>query len=590
MITRTPATAVERPFTIIAQDPSVMREGQILTTQVMVPAERLSKGPWGYRVQVIDYDSSTGEFFSPWNGDIEFNKTKAFIDPYATRRSTSSLINDPKFHAQNVYAIAMRVLARFEFALGRRVAWSFASHQLKIAPHAFRDANAYYSRKQQALQFGYFRGQNGNVFSCLSHDVVAHETTHAVLDGLHTRLIDPSSPDQAAFHEAFADIVALLSVFSLPDVVASLLTKGAIQKTRSGPVIASDAVSVEAMRHSLLLGLAEQMGKEMNIGRGRPLRQSLLLRPSADYLVQAEFQEPHRRGEILVAAMLNAFLYVFDKRLEALDRGGTGILDLERVIEEAAKTANHLLTISIRALDYCMPVHLTFSDYLSALLTSDAELVGDDSSYSYRENLRLSFADFGIESASQADGLESGLWEPSHLSTEGLNYGRSHFQSMQYDAQEVSRFLWENRKIMKLREDVFTRVLSVRPCLRISPEGFPLHETIVQYVQIADIPAKELKRFQVEHPRRDGKLMNASTRVTLQGGGTLVFDQYGRLKYNIVNAIDSDKQSGRIAYLWHRGHFEEDSRPPSNRDFSRLHRLRVFDIDDVGTASEEAWI
>ena len=28
------------------------------------------------------------------------------------------LLADPKFHAQNVYAIVMRTLARFEFALG----------------------------------------------------------------------------------------------------------------------------------------------------------------------------------------------------------------------------------------------------------------------------------------------------------------------------------------------------------------------------------------------------------------------------------------------------------------------------------------
>jgi hypothetical protein len=266
------------------------------------------------------------------------------------------------------------------------------------------------------------------------------------------------------------------------------------------------------------------------------------------------------------------------------------MLDLQRVVEEAAKTADHLLTISIRALDYCMPVHLTFSDYLSALTTSDAELVGDDSEYAYREHLRMSFADYGIEPASVIDGLEAGLWEPTSSRAADLNYGRAHFRSMQYDSQEVFRFLWENRKQMKLRDDVYTRVLAVRPCLRISPEGFPLHETIVQYVQLADMPARELRRFRTARPRLDGELMPASTHVTLQGGGTLVFDQYGRLKYNINSAIDSDKQSERIEYLWGQGHYRDDFEPVSSRDFKQIHRIRALSPDEVGTTANEAWI
>src|SRR5262249_12651541 len=158
------------------------------------------------------------------------------------------------------YAIVMKTLARFEFALGRRIAWAFPGHQLKVAPHAFADANAFYSRRDEGLFFGYFPGRRGNVFSCLSHDVVAHETTHAILDGLRERYTDPSSPDQAAFHEGFSDVVAILSVFALPDVVDTLVDRsaGGGRGAAAGNLVALEDVTPAALRESVLLGLAEE--------------------------------------------------------------------------------------------------------------------------------------------------------------------------------------------------------------------------------------------------------------------------------------------------------------------------------------------
>ena len=118
----------------------------------------------------------------------------------------------------------MKTLARFEFALGRRIPWSFKTHQLKVAPHGMADANAFYSPQVEGLVFGYFDCLSGEkVFTCLSHDIIVHETTHALVDALRERYMDPSTPDQAAFHEGFADVVALLSVFAQREIVEHLL-------------------------------------------------------------------------------------------------------------------------------------------------------------------------------------------------------------------------------------------------------------------------------------------------------------------------------------------------------------------------------
>ena len=202
-----------RKLTIIAQDPSVRVRDKILTTEIEIPAEELLPGPRGYRVNVIDYDASTGVLYEPATIAAPVDgKTKPNVHP-----GNKQLLEDPRLHAQNVYGIVMRTLARFEFALGRRVAWGSPGHQIHVAPHAFAEANAFYSREDRGIFFGYFRGKSGQpIFTCLSHDVVAHETTHAILDCLRARYLEPSSPDQAAFHSDNSNMLrCVLKISSL---------------------------------------------------------------------------------------------------------------------------------------------------------------------------------------------------------------------------------------------------------------------------------------------------------------------------------------------------------------------------------------
>ena len=93
-------------FTIIAQDPSVtvwdlgLQKIKILTTQVEIPAEELAPGPRGCRVQVVDYDSSTGILYPPFRYRVL--EDGQYNDPFLNE-SDQTLLNDPGFHAQNVY-------------------------------------------------------------------------------------------------------------------------------------------------------------------------------------------------------------------------------------------------------------------------------------------------------------------------------------------------------------------------------------------------------------------------------------------------------------------------------------------------------
>jgi hypothetical protein len=574
-------------FLVLAQDPGVTGpKGERIFATIEVPAERLSLGPTGYRVKVVDFDAEAGVLYRahPYQEDADGR----LIDEFAAqlpvpgdrgrKQAEEALLANPMFHGQNVYALVMRTLARFEFALGRRVRWGFTGHQLHIAPHAFVDANAFYSREDRALMFGYFKPEQrvskNFVFTCLSHDIVVHETTHAVLDGLREGFMNLSGPDQAAFHEGFSDVVALLSIFSLKEVVELALTKfdskdQVLIKRGGKALIHRKALTARALADSALMGLAEEFGQAMGEMRANALRRSVRIKPSPAVLSDPAYAEAHIRGEILAAAMMRTLVHIWQTRIAELGTFDDGYYNLAEVAAEGAKVADHLLTMSIRALDYCPPLDLEFGDYLAALLTVDAEIAPDDMRYHYRDTIQQVFSSFGIvPPAAKTD--SRGCWK-GFASQSSIQYRRTNFESMLRDPEEVFRFIWENRDALCVDDRSYTQVISVRPSVRIGPDGFLLRETICEYISRANIFGAELRVVCNVDPRPAG--VNANTALTVYGAGTLVFDQYGQLKYHIARCMsDGQWQRKRLEYLF--GVPPED--PEIGNAFANLHRLRAY--------------
>ena len=149
----------------------------------------------------------------------------------------------------------------------------------------------------------------------------------------------------------------------------------------------------ENLRNSALLGLAQQMGSELSGIHGQALRRSVSLPPSRDYLESPQYYEPHTCGEVLVAAVLNAYLEVWINRLRAI--GDQAKLDRKRAAEEGAELADRLLTVFVRAIDYCPPTDLQFCDFASGVLTADWELNPKDDKYNIRASLLTWFREFG---------------------------------------------------------------------------------------------------------------------------------------------------------------------------------------------------
>src|SRR5271157_3261152 len=109
------------------------------------------------------------------------------------------------------------------------------------------DLNAFYDR--QALNFFHGAGEGGVVFSGESPDIVCHEMGHAILDSIKPQLWDVAAPEPPAFHEAFADVSAILSALQLQSLRVSILkdTQGRLS------------------RNSRLSRLAEQLGTAIRL-------------------------------------------------------------------------------------------------------------------------------------------------------------------------------------------------------------------------------------------------------------------------------------------------------------------------------------
>ena len=142
----------------------------------------------------------------------------------------------------------------------------------------------------------------------------------------------------------------------------------------------------------------------------------------------AERSSPHARGAVLVSAVFAAFVTIYRARSADLIRlatNGTGVLPAGAKFRtilpgglrgEAAKVADQVLNMCIRALDYCPPVDVTFGDYLRAIITADRDLVPLDDR-GYRVAFISAFRDRGIFPTNVAHLAEDSLvWETPPLS------------------------------------------------------------------------------------------------------------------------------------------------------------------------------
>jgi hypothetical protein len=534
-----------RRLRIFGIDPSASsRDGKIATTEI--PYEPLQPGPIGQLFEVENDDLATGQQYAPANLDEPALLLGGGYSP-----SDSNY----RFHAQMVYGVASLVHRSFRRALGRQIGWPFPPRdgisRLRIRPFAAEAENAWYDPDVGTLNFGYFYATEkpsdgtlprGVVFTALSHDIVCHELTHALLDALRSNFRAQTSNDMAGFHEGFADLMALFHHFLHRDALTV-----AIAKCR-GDIRNSEYLSA----------IGQQFGRAS--GRATALRSAV----NKDLRYDSGLP-PHQMGELLMAAVYDAFIVVYERKTANLKRiatNGTGLLPagdlpdpmVAALAGKASALAEQFLAILIRAIDYLPPVDVRLGEYLRALVTADATMVADDP-WNYREALIDAFRLRGIYPHSVMSlNEDSLLWRPPRAMldpVEMLSFKEIWFSGdpgmpvtvgeQIAQACELGEYVTATPQRMRefglvesgdenLEGDTVSlpRIESVRTLRRVGPDGNIIFDTVAEILQTRTVRP------------RDGK-----PGFDIYGGSTVILDSSGNVRTVVLKSVVGERRLDR---------------------------------------------
>lgn len=379
----------------LAGDPAELEKGKdILEGWYYTGPEAMLNGPICRRVAVIDIDPETGAV----------NRGARFMPPAKRRKLGQYQIVDSAnrdaadLQQVSVFGAVMKTMAMFEEedVLGRQLRWAFEGDQLLIVPRAGEWDNAFYHRDSRSLQFFFFDRQvnrkKKRYYTCLSPDIVVHETTHAILDGIAPDLYDASSPQALALHETIADLGA--AIFAIRSRRLGLkvleLTRGNLSKSTAFNQIALEFGSVR-------------------IGEMRPLRDLHNDYSFSDWGTLPASNNPHDLCNVLSGALYPLLIKDHEVQKREIACGAEeadmhkAVAVGERNMEEQLFSASGLALfkagqkfkrIIFRCLDYLPPGEISFADYGRALIAADISINPDD--HEARECIFEEFVKRGI--------------------------------------------------------------------------------------------------------------------------------------------------------------------------------------------------
>ncbi len=445
---------------LLVKDPNILKWKDVHPTEPLnfFADEPMLPGPVSARVAILDFDENgslrPGARFKRPTRPGQLGTYVVGPPP-----APGEPLNDPSFLQVSVFGTIYKTLTLFEEsdALGRKVSWAFGAPQLLVVPAAGEWANAFYERNSHSLQFFYFTGPDGKrIYTSHSQDIIAHETAHAIVDGVLPDLYDALSPQSLALHEALADITAVIMAFRSPQLRKKVLA------VTGGKIDDASAFS----------GIAEQFAGalELNNTRGylRDLRNNKILGPEGQGFRRAHGEavsrsEPHALSEVLSGALYELMMKLYEKLKD--ERAEREVSPQKRELwkdprSRGAAEALYVATqrfkrLVMRGLDYLPPGEVSFADFGRAMLAADR--ASHEDSPEQREWLQQIFIARGIVERSEdlevpvqfEEAAVSALDLEDFIASDWLAY----------------RFAEANRKLLAIPEGV---TFVVKPRLKVT--------------------------------------------------------------------------------------------------------------------------
>jgi hypothetical protein len=420
---------IRAPLMIQDPDIAVVDIGRQVEEWRGIDEDHYLDGPVTPRVAVVDLDPDTEEL----------EPGAVFVPPRRNQKLGRYQVrtNDlyaPHFIQVSVFATVLRTMYMYEESdtLGRRITWAFGGPQLLVIPRAGWWPNAYYERRSRSLQFFSFRARGKLIHTSLSRDIVAHETAHALIDGIDPDLYDALDPQSLALHEGIADLTAVLIAFR-----SGRLRKAVLDQTDG---------SIE--RSTRFSSIGEEFGRAIDpsgaVGYLRNLLDDSKLDPDGD---PGDEPEEHVLSQVITGALyrLMVDLHRDYKQRLAQRRGESQFSVSGRALFGASEQFKRMI---LRGLDYLPPGEVTFADYGRAILAADQASFLDDT---WRRYIRKEFVRRGIVKRARQLDVETNV--PNAALTD------IDLQGLVDSSWLAYTFAERNRKLLRIPKDAQFEVM-----------------------------------------------------------------------------------------------------------------------------------